>query len=235
LRALMLTRNVTWWHELAHRSDCTKDVAVLVGGSANGGIEELPPWKNDPGVRAATYRAALEDYAAAQGRAVPEYVYLPDFSARAFDHPLFLHLAALAALEGERPSHADSLLTSQLDREWRYWQMRHPSLTRYDDWADALAWLGLAQGADVTHAEAAFADLGIARLARAFADTYPGEKGTIASLQPDLLVEALLRKRLAGTRGARLFDRALADDAAASLAVIARLAAGVDPRGLQDA
>ena len=235
LRALMLTRNVTWWHQLAHRSDCTKDVAALIGGSANGGIEELPPWKNDPDVRVTTYRAALEDYAAAQGRAVPKYAYLPDFSAPAFARPLFLHLAALAALEGERPSHADSLLTSQLDREWRYWQMRHPGLTCYDDWADALAWLGLVQGANIAHAEAAFADLGIARLARAFADTYPGEKDTIASLQPDLLVEALLRKRLTGTRGARLLNRALTNNAAASLAVIARLAAGIDPHGLQDA
>jgi hypothetical protein len=128
-------------------------------------------------------------------------------------------LAALAALEGERPESAEALLRSQLLREWRYWCRPHgEQLTSYDEWADAVAYVVLRQGAAASELPAA--------LAGPLQQSYPGGAGRVAPLEPDLIAEALLRERLAAGRGTEILDRALDRDPEQppGIAVLARLA-----------
>jgi len=214
---LLLARSHAWWPALPRRADCSADVAALLAGAGNVGVEALPPWQGNLAVRSATYHAALEDFASAQGIAVPRHAYVPDLADSMFERPLYLHMAAIAALEGERPNHQHSLLDSQLRREWRYWlKSRQGPATSYDDWADALAWLGLTQGATIEDATSVFADLDFIepRLGSNLAGAYPSQDGSIGTLQPNLLVEALIVERLAAKRGSRVLDAAMLKDRA---------------------
>lgn len=230
LRILMLTRSSGWWQALPKHSSCTQDTASLLNEQSLASVEQvLPPWQNSLPVREKTYSFALSDYAAALGQADPSHPYSPNLADIPFERPLYLHLAALAALRGERPQHAQALVGSQLLREWHYWRQSQGSDVEYNDWADALAWVSLVQGSPTHAAQQNFAALGIrgARLAVRLAHVYSAGQGRIAALQPDLLAEALLRERLAGDRGADLLSTALAQDpqnSAISLEVLGRLA-----------
>ncbi len=241
LRLLLLARTATWWPELTRHTACSPDVAALLTGSANAGVEELRPWDATTTTREQTYLAALQAYAAAQGLVLPTHPYRPDFSATMYARPLHLHLAALAALAGERPEHAAALLDSQLRREWRYWrQSRLAPAASYDDWGDALAWLALVQGASRHQTQAALTGLGIAApgLVDGLARAYPDGPANITPLQPDPLAEALLLERLASRRGEALAGQALAEDATLAdqaLEVIGRLAGRLQADGSADA
>ncbi|MDP2431515.1 MAG: hypothetical protein Q8O33_05745, partial [Pseudomonadota bacterium] len=243
-RLLLLARNGAWWRELPHHTACTPEVAALLTGPGNAGVQDLPPWSRDVPGRESTYLAALNGYAAAQGLTPPTDPYRPDLAAPLYDRPLHLHMAALATLAGERPEHAAALLASQLDREWRYWTKSGLApATGYDDWADALAWLALVQGACRQQATTTFAQLGIAaaELLDGLARAYPAPDESLGPLQPDPLAEALIRERLAARRGVELLRAALPEDPALAergLQVIARLAArreaeSTDTRGRQ--
>lgn len=231
LRLLLLARNGTWWPELHRHKDCSADVAALLTGPGYAGLEELPPWSRNTQVRESAYRSALQGYAAAQGLISPADPYQPNLTDPLYERPLHLHMAAIATLAGERPEHPAALLDSQLRREWRYWTRAHAApATDYDDWADALAWLALVQGASRAQAAAALANLGmaVADLPAALARTYPAADAGIGPLQPDQLAETLIRERLAARRGAALLHAALPEDpdmAERAIQVIARLAA----------
>lgn len=211
LRVLLLARTGDWWRELKQHSFCTDDVAAILSGRTNEGVLDLPPWQDNVAIRETTFRNALHDYALAMGQPVPEHPYLPDFAKMMFNRPLYLHMAALAALEGERPEHAATLIEGQLLREWRHWVRRHgDKLCCYDDWADAIAWIALSQGASADRAEETLAILAPQALGlhRALTASYPANNG-IAPLQPDLLAEVLLRERLSGSRAQLILSLAL--------------------------
>ncbi|TCJ13853.1 tetratricopeptide repeat protein [Parasulfuritortus cantonensis] len=229
LRLILLARATAWWPELPHYG--SPEVAALLTGPANAGMEAIPPWNTATEARERTYLAALRAYAAARGLPGPERPYQPDFTAPMYARPLHLHMAALVTLAGERPEHATALLNSQLGREWRYWsQSRLAPEAGYDDWADTLAWLALVQGATVAQTHAATSGLGLAApdLVAGLARAYPAEAEAIGPLQPDPLAEALILERLAGRRGQALVENALAEDpalASRTLEVIGRVAA----------
>jgi CspA family cold shock protein len=181
-------------------------------------------------VRLASYRLALDGYAAATGLAASPYAFVPCLRDLAFDRPLYLHLAALAALEGQRPYGADALLRDQLRREWCYWRSIHGKhLANYDDWSDALAYIILCQGTDIEQLSRTLKMLRVDApgLAVALQHSYPSAD-RIAPLQPDLIADALLRERLAERRGSALLDAVIGmgrDQIPLALPVIRRLTA----------
>jgi glycosyltransferase involved in cell wall biosynthesis len=233
-----LARVDAWWSGLSSLSGCTDAVTSLLIGPANLGIEAIPKWPEDPSLRESTFHRALGEFARATNQAVPVFSWLPEFSEPMFDRPLYLHLAALAALEGERPQHANALLTAQLSREYRHWLRRAAGMAvPYADWADAMAWLALVKTATCVELQSTLDSLGLLRpgLALAFQEAYPGVDHNVQTLQPDLLSEALLVERLAARRGSAIVEQALGRggiQCVMTLLAIARLGrAQDDPTG----
>ncbi len=224
LRVLLLARSAGgWWADLCRESQA----ADLLNGPATAPPHTLPDLRLDNAERDAAYQQALNAYAHAQGWPAPSHAFVPPLAQAQYAHPLYLHLAALAALDNQRITQASSLLESQLHREWRYWKTSGTD-TCHDDWADALAWLALLGGATRINAEQALATLGLPHataLATQLARAYPAPAGAIAALQPDLLAETLLAQRLAGERGQALLQQALSQHPDAALATLGRLCA----------
>jgi hypothetical protein len=150
----------------------------------------------------------IEAFEQEAGLATSPYAYVPCLKDLAFDRPLYLHLAALAALEGQRPHGADALLRDRLRREWSYWRSIHGErVANYDDWSDALAYIIFCQGTDIDQLRRALKTLRVDApdLAVALQRSYPSAD-RIAPLEPDLIADALLRERLAERRGSALLD-----------------------------
>lgn len=228
VRLLLLARSESWAETLAQHPNCSQEVAAWLPGSIES--VQLPSWSDAGPARRASYQAALEDYAAAMGQTPPPKAYVPDLGDKVFERPLYLHLAALAALEGQRPASAEALLRDQLLREWRYWcRMHGDELATYDEWADALAYVALRQGAPRSELPSL--------LAKALLRSYPAGDDHIAPLAPDLIAEALVRERLAGRHGAEVLERALAEDSGPprAIPIIARLAAHSGKHESEDA
>ena len=146
-----LARNADWWQQLSRHPDCSEDIKNLLFGPANLGVAAMPPLDANADERTLAYRHALEDYASAQGLPVPANAWQPKLEGVPYERALYIHLAALAALVGERPAHAQSLLRTQIDREFQYWQKTSAkdgsAPVTYMDWADITAWVALSQGA----------------------------------------------------------------------------------------
>jgi tetratricopeptide (TPR) repeat protein len=232
VQVLCLARRGEWWNEL-HRSDaCATEVAGLLMGPANLGVESMPDWPDDESARKRTYEDALTDYAAAQGLNRPANAWMPELNAAPYERPLYIHLAALAALAGERPAHAQALLSAQINREWRHWrqQIAHQGHLEiaYADWADAMAWLALVQGAPVAALGPALAALQISApgIEIGLLKACSSYQEMLLPLQPDLLAEGLIVEQLSGKRGQRIVDLAFADQQAKvrdTLKVVSRL------------
>ncbi|MEN9986702.1 MAG: hypothetical protein RI925_2204, partial [Pseudomonadota bacterium] len=224
VRVLLLARSAHgWWADLCRDSPA----ADLLNGPATEPVRTLPDLRLDNQDRHEAYQQALAAYAHAQRRPTPSHAFTPPMEQAQYARPLYLHLAALAALDSQRATQASSLLESQLHREWRYWKTSDTD-TRHDDWADALAWLALVGGAPRANAEQMLSTLGLphaAALATQLARAYPAAPGAIAALQPDLLAETLLAQRLAGERGLALLQQALSQHPEAALATLGRLCA----------
>src|SRR4030095_1501538 len=75
----------------------------------------------DPDERPAIFREALAAFAAKTGREVPP-ISTPDLSAAFFQHVLFIHLAALAAVRGRAITDQKELLLDTLRHEREYWR-----------------------------------------------------------------------------------------------------------------
>ncbi len=225
LRVLLLARAAgEWWVDLCRQGAA----AMLLKGPATWPPELIEPLGQDGSTREASYRAAVQAFAAATGRPPTAAYYLPPLEQGIYARPLYIQLAALAALAGQRPASAEALLEEQINREWRYW--RHgPAAARqipFADWSDALALLALAGGCPSVADGAAWLEkLGLpqaAVLAATLAERYPGTPG-IAPLQPDLLAEWLLRCRLGEKRGRELAASALDLAPQSTLVVVGRL------------
>jgi len=230
-RLLLLSRSESLLVSLQDHPDSRQDLSAWLNNSPNS-IESLalPLWSKDGTVRLASYRLALDDYATATGMATSPYAFVPCMQDPAFDRPLYLHLAALAALEGQRPYGADALLRDQLRREWCYWRSIYGErVANYDDWSDALAYVIFCQGTDIDQLQRALKMLRVDApdLAVALQRSYPsGDR--IAPLEPDLIADALLRDRLAERRGSALLDAVIGmgkEQIPVALPVIERLIA----------
>ncbi len=200
LRALLLARNADDWWRLLRTRDA--DIAGLLGDAP-------PPTRLPPALplaeRPAEFARAASIFAAR--RRAPPPAPAPDLSDPRFGRVLYVHMAALAAVEG-LPLHAEQLLDGLLAHEQRMWLDR-AGLAGADDQRTA-AFLRAARqlfGAatlrgglpdlPTTEALAArFTPPGVPGPADALRGIYPAEHGWLAPLEPDLLGEALVAGQL---------------------------------------
>ena len=234
LRLLLLARSSQWWQALPNHEQCDASVAAWLAAKTRSAHLPLPIWQANGRARLHSYNAAIAAFADALG--LPQVRYVPDLKQAMYARPLYLHLSALAALDGQRPNTADALLEQQLRHEWRYWHKMHGAqLCDYEEWADAMAWLVLRQEASVFELTLALPQIGVTNeaLPAAMQRSYRlsnAKRDALTSLQPDLLAECLLRQRLAQARGAEILALVLRvkHGVANALSVLGRLCASAE-------
>jgi tetratricopeptide (TPR) repeat protein len=240
---LLARRQADWWDNLSRQDH---EVEHLLGSSPSPrGITPLIP--RDLEERRQAFRVAVEGFARQLHQGIPAGLRDPDLSGRNFDRALYLHMAALAALQGKRIETAEAALKEILDHERRFWnrlvedEVSDRSLARVFQEAitSSVAALTLIRGA----ADQQQAKTLLDRVLRSF-PLQPHHPGTILRmlrglygadgqgerylepLQPDLLGEQLVAETL--TRNSDLLGRVLDGgsdaEATATLTVLTRLA-----------
>jgi hypothetical protein len=115
VRIILVARGVAdWWTEL-QRIDA--DVQRLLMTSPRP-VEVLPLARGEEN-RRAVFDAAVRDFGKRQGK-TGTIAEPPDLASAAFENVLFIHMAALAAIERQRLDAADDLLEFSFDHERRY-------------------------------------------------------------------------------------------------------------------
>jgi hypothetical protein len=201
-RIVLLARAAAdWWHQLRQLPDALGD--FLNGPAVT--VHSVPPLAPDPVRRKEVTDLARHTFAQVLGRAAPDDA--GELSADAYDRVLFLHLRALAAVEGSAADDVRALLDFALRREQGFWDsgLRAadlPLLTgRPIRQAAALATLaGSAGDLDAATRLLARAPLlagqpaaSIGRVAELLHRVYPSE-AWLSGVQPDLLGEHLVEQ-----------------------------------------
>lgn len=201
LRVILLSRTRGDWWDAVLRSD----VADVVRDEEPIALAPIAP----PGTaREAIYDAAIERFAQVRGR-WPARSTRPRLDDPRYDRMLYVHMAALAAVDGYSHT-ARTLLNDTLDHEERFWVQQFTQRTDLDarlvirrirrvvaaltlrggvgDLADAAALVARVAGAP---------DEAVVAFLR---DLYPGDDtgdaGYICGLTPDLLGEAMVYREL---------------------------------------
>lgn len=213
LRALLIARNAgAWWSDrLPEQLEAAPDARLAL---VRAQVRELGPVDETTPEREAAFHAAIEAFGERVGRPTGE-ISTPDLSQPLFDSILFVHLAALTALEGrgdllQGAVARDDLLGAALEREARYWRSTADSheLRQLDRAvlrrAVAVATLTPAAGeTEAAGALEAVPDLTgaqqhlLRQVARWLRDLYPvphdrTADGWLRPLSPELLGDALL-------------------------------------------
>ncbi|MDD1157399.1 tetratricopeptide repeat protein, partial [Pseudomonas rubra] len=166
----------------------------------------------------------------------PEHI--PDLEDSHFSRPLYIQMAALMALRGERPKSAEALPRALVNHERRYWAKmlgatadqgeevvhRASVLMTLSTLANGIATERMLEDildvSDVERTE-------LKSLYRMLTPLYPDHHQGLQGLRPDLIGEALVAQSLLGARGVELLDQVLASGSHAlrrsSLTVVARL------------
>ncbi|HYO70180.1 MAG TPA: tetratricopeptide repeat protein [Archangium sp.] len=205
-RIVLLARDTgDWWDRLA--TDHPSLEKFLTGRVVRGPyrIPEIPVGEQN---REIIFREALAAFASRLNRDCTGLL-LPDLSAPHFANVLFIHLAAMASLFGERPETATSLLEALLRHERRYWheaaraQGLSNSLTPGIDQAVAMITLraGAKNATEARHVLESVPRLRGARpeeldrILEVLRIFYP-VAGGIDALRPDILGERLISQEL---------------------------------------
>lgn len=213
LRVVLLCRGQgDWWRALSDLGHGVQD--LLDDGPEPVALEPIA--LDVPGRRAEFSRAAQ---ALAERRGAPVPVELPDLSDARYQRVLYLHMAALAAVEGLE-IRADQLLAELIKHEESYWlkraELETADVREREDFKretrTALAALTLLGGA----ASREELDALMERLELRWAlqaswvlqQVYPGLPPLqVAPLEPDLLGEALTRRVMEEVDDAEVFLR----------------------------
>ncbi|CAN7376642.1 tetratricopeptide repeat protein [Acidovorax sp. LjRoot118] len=238
-RVLLLARSSgEWWR---HLPEIDPRCETLLTGSATTGPYTVPGLYIDLASRKKAYAEALTTFSRAMECSAPEIQ--PNLQAAAYDKPLFLHMAALLALLGERTESADALPMALVRHEKRYWhkavRSAIPSSTeseKTEKSSDLLMALVTLLGAATTHKSIdtlwsiADGDGDAQQLKFLFSTLtplYPSTQG-LSGLRPDLLGEALVAQQLLGSNGEDLLNAVLGSASSAAqrhhaLTVLSRL------------
>ncbi|MDC0678849.1 tetratricopeptide repeat protein [Sorangium atrum] len=242
LRLVLLARNAGDWWTFLQGSD-----AELGGLLADHAPRAVPPGVAASPQRIEAFREAAESFAHKLGKAVPGA--MPPLNDSRYDRVLYLHMAALATVEG-REFTAETLMGSTLDHEQRFWSSRFPRADSFDarrfieQMRRAVTALTLRGGASSRGEAAAL----VARIMderdeklvdqylRFLRDLYPGQRRTsrtgdyLGGLEPDLLGEAMVHRTLSLEGGEadsyldRVLERPAGEDALrTAFAVLGRL------------
>ncbi|OGS75014.1 MAG: hypothetical protein A2063_09475 [Gallionellales bacterium GWA2_60_142] len=235
VRFLLLARDGgEWWDNLPGKSSVCEP---LLSGYATSGPYHLPTLHDELQDRRHAYKQALNAFANALGAPAPNVT--PELEGEHFGRPLYLQMAALLALRGERPTTAQGLTRALLSHERRYWQglFADHDLAEPERHAEQLlALTTLAGGFTTTKVALPYWQratdkvLNTAQFNQLFntlMPLYPGKQG-LQAVRPDLLGEALVAQALLRSTAADLLDAVLGKDASqamrlSALTVIARL------------
>lgn len=152
VRILLLARaGGEWWEHLADGAKDQKVKETLGTPELSSGPYELPKLAIAEEQRADLFGKALQAFGPKLGKATQD-VNNPALHAEHFADPLFIHLAALCALRGERPESARDLLDATLRHERDYWKraMEDEAIpgTRIDGFEQVIALLTLMGGTE---------------------------------------------------------------------------------------
>ncbi len=236
IRVLLLARSSgEWWSQLpTYDARCE----ALLEGSATTGPYSMPALYERLSERSNAFSQALTAFSQALNIASP--CVQPDLRAEQYNSPLFLQMAALLTLWGERTANAEALPQSLVRHEQRYWRkvagnhahqsmhsgpeadanllMSLVTLIGYAPTAKAIEPLWVAAGGDPKN---------LKPLLTGLSPLYPGRQG-LGGLQPDLLGEALVGRQVLELAGAALLDAVLGEKAdemqrTHALTILARL------------
>ncbi len=235
VRLLLLARDGgEWWDNLPSKDPHCE---ALLSGYATTGPYTLPPLHAEEDDRRHAYRQALTAFADALGVSAPDVT--PELAGDHFGRPLYLQMAALLALHGERPTTAEGLTKALLNHERRYWSrlLAHFTFSEPEQHAQQLLALTTLAGGFATPKDAqmfwnkmggtTLSPADFNSLFKALVPLYPGKQG-LQAVRPDLLGEALVAQALVGSDAPRLLDAVLSSSASQkirrhSLTVLARL------------
>ena len=220
VRMLLLARDGgEWWDNLASTNSFCE---ALLSGPATTGPFRLLPLYAEHQDRQQAFNNALKAFARILQVEKPGIT--PELVGDQFQRPLFVQMAALLALYGERPTTIQGLTKALLNHERRYWV----GLLSSFNWPDAgrqaeqlLALATLAGGFPTAKVAEPFwnAARGIQlttsefnSLFRKLAALYHGSQG-LQPLRPDLLGEALVAQALLRSDGEVLLDAVLSSSA----------------------
>jgi tetratricopeptide (TPR) repeat protein len=214
LRLILLARRKgDWWANLTRQG---REVEDLLAGSP-APLPITPSVPNDADERKHVFQAAVEGFSRQIGTKPPRGFQAPDLSRKEFERILYLHMAALAALQGERIESAENALQYTLAHERLFWDQQVSDLGLDGIWtpliqgalARAVAAMTLVGGArNLQHAQAILhrsSGLGstyerqLRTLLTLLRRLYAGpesESGYLEPLQPDLLGEELIAQIL---------------------------------------
>ncbi|WP_437544317.1 tetratricopeptide repeat protein [Sorangium sp. So ce367] len=242
LRLVLLARNAGDWWTFLQGSDA--ELGALLGDHAP---RELPPGVAASPQRTEAFREAAASFAHKLGKAVPGAT--PPLNDPRYDRVLYLHMAALATVEG-REFTAETLMASTLDHEQRFWSSRFPCADAFDarrfieQMRRTVTALTLRGGASSRGEAAALMariiderdEKLVDRYLRFLRDLYPGQHRAsragdyLGGLEPDLLGEAMVHRTLsleggeAGSYLDRVLERPAGEDALrTAFAVLGRL------------
>lgn len=235
VRLLLLARDGgEWWDNLPGKD---KVCESFLGGYAASGPYHLSELHTEIQDRRQAYQLALQAFALALGVPAPDVV--PELAGEHFGRPLYLQMAALLALHGERPTSALGLTKALLNHERRYWgrSLIGTALPEPEKYAEQLLALTTLAGGFPTPKSAqsywskasgnAISSADFNQLFHALEPLYPGKQG-LQAVRPDLLGEGLVAQALLRPSADDLLDSLLDNDASQSvrlhtLTVIARL------------
>lgn len=206
VRLVLLARAaLDWWEQLKSEGEGVGD---FLQGPATSHFS-LQPLAFEPEDRIDSYWIAAKRFSEVLGKPRPSSDP-GTFEEEIFERVLFLHMAALAAVQGVDVADRDGILDYVLRRERRFWQRlaKDRGLPKgiVRGIGRAMAALTLGGGAKTQlEAISAFQELKffvakdpqlLEDVARLLHDCYPGDKQFIAPLQPDLLGEHLIHREL---------------------------------------
>jgi tetratricopeptide (TPR) repeat protein len=243
VRLLLLSRRAGDWWDALRRGDERSEIAALLAPSEPRAVTPLISGKEE---RRRAFREAADAFALARGGKLPRQLPEPPFENPDFDRALYLHMAALAALDSKTIASADQAREETLDHERRFWlkQVREmgldAGLARWMRAAlgQAIAALTLTGGGEESRARELLGQVltppaGRTDLVDLAADVLRRQYGwqpeqgpeLVEPLRPDLLGEELVEHELkAADLLDRVLDNATPAEASNALTALARLA-----------
>ena len=212
IRLLLLARDGgDWWNLLEGKNIKCKDFLMRLAARGTFYLQVL---HDSQSARSSAYLLALKTFASLLTVSVPTGA--PDLSDQHFAHPLYVQMAALLALRGERPKSAEGLTRALLHHERRYWKNALSNLSGIasDNEEQAGLLMALATligGVASDHtakpiwSKAGFDKKMLRSLFVALAPLYPGAHG-LQGLRPDLIGEELTAQTIIGTSGGALLE-----------------------------
>lgn len=213
---LLLAREAgEWWDQLPSLDAVSQ---AILNGRATSGPFTMPQIHDSQEKRVRAFEKAVAVFCELLGVEAPGVV--PDLSPPHFIFPLYVQMAALAALLGESTNSAEGLPRSLILHEERYWRLMAPAGKSESSFVDigrvvALATIvgGLKDWKSAREIWERWVGKSSTELCAAFghaAALYPDvERGGVLGMRPDLLGEALLTKVLLSTDGSKLLEATL--------------------------